>query len=321
MLDAKGDKILYTPGKILSKASVALEGVVKRWKDVRRAADYDVVFVHREAIMLGTTWFEKQMASSASLVFDFDDAIWVKDMSQANARLAFLKRPEKTQELLAMSDLVFAGNDYLADYARQFNSAVKVVPTTIDTSYHLPDPGKKATPVCIGWTGSSTTFKHLEPLFPVLQRIKAQFESQVTFRIIASKVMYIPELDTNTFAWNATDEIAQLQPVDIGLMPLPDDDWARGKCGFKALQYLAVGAPAIVSPVGVNTKVVSDGVEGYHAVTDSEWESAISRLITENGTRQRMGQEGRKKIEAHWSVNAWRKVYLESFESLRKTTK
>ncbi|MFT7589920.1 MAG: glycosyltransferase involved in cell wall biosynthesis [Limisphaerales bacterium] len=317
LLDEKGDQIFYTNGNYLAKAGVALGGMLTRWKDVNRSSAYDIIFIHREAIMLGTTWFERKIAnSSAHVIYDFDDAIWVKDVSEANQKLAFLKKPEKTNEILGLSDLVFAGNEYLASHARQYAKDVMVVPTTIDTNYHLPLAEKQDGPVCIGWTGSKTTVKHLEDLIPVLSRIRSKYGDKVCFRIIADKEREFPELGCSSIAWNASKEIEQLQAIDIGVMPLPDDQWAKGKCGFKALQYLSVGAAAVVSPVGVNTKVVKDGVHGFHASNEAEWESALSKLIEEPGTRKKMSITGREWIISDWSVEAWKSTYLRVFESL-----
>ena len=167
------DASFYAPGKFLAKARIVLKSVRQRFRDLKTAGDYDLVFIYREAHMLGSTWFERRLKQKgAKIVLDFDDSIWLNDTSDGNRQLAWLKRPSKTAELLRLSAMALVGNAFLAAYARRFNQNVHIIPTTIDTSYYLPREKMAGNSVCIGWTGSSTTRKHLRETRPVLKELR-----------------------------------------------------------------------------------------------------------------------------------------------------
>ena len=215
---------------------------VKRFFLLFSLFKYDTVFIHREATPIGPPWWEWCAAKvfGKRLIYDFDDAVWLSNSSAANARLVGrLKNHGKTGKIISWSEVVFAGNSFLADYARKFCDNVKVVPTTIDCDshhnriYHLvkPEPNSRFT---IGWTGTHSTLKQLVPLFHSLERVYAQ----VPFRFLL-----ISDVAPNAMPkfvefrkWNKETEIEDLLEIDIGIMPLYDTDWERGKCGFKALQ-------------------------------------------------------------------------------------
>ena len=161
LISAADDKVFYSPGNIFRKSYIFFKSAVKRLNDVLGANNYDIVFVQREAFMTGSVFFERSFARKRpKLVFDFDDAIWHHDVSDANRKFGWLKDPSKTGKIIALSDLVIAGNQYLADYALQWNSNVRIIPTTIDTEEYLPSfkkhNGKR---ICIGWSGSITTIR------------------------------------------------------------------------------------------------------------------------------------------------------------------
>ena len=208
-----------------------------------------------------------------------------------------------------------AGNNYLADYALQFNSQVKVVPTTIDLNYHqtYPQPPKKIT---IGWTGSSTTLKYFEDLLPALCIIKKKYKDEVDFKIIVDTDIYYPTIEAHTTLWNIETEIEELNKIDIGIMPLPDNQWTRGKCGFKGLQYMSLGIPTIMSPVGVNKDIIADGENGYLANSTDEWVNKLSLLIESVELRKKIGESGKNTIVKKYSVDANKQLYLNCFNSV-----
>ena len=304
---------LYTEGRHLRKARIAARGLARRVLDAARASRYHVVVVQREAVQLGTALFERAFAASrAALVYDFDDAVWLAHTSEANRRLAWLKRPEKTAKIIELADMVFAGNDYLADYARGLNDAVRVVPTTIDTNTYLPAPRQQRnSAVCIGWSGSLTTLPQFELVLPVLRRVKERFEAKVRFRVIGDAGYRDESLGIVGSAWRPETEVQDLAEFDVGLMPLPDDAWSRGKCGLKGLQYMALGIPPVMSPVGVNTKIVNDGDNGLLAGSPEEWLEKLSILVESGELRARLGRAARETVEREYSVEANKGRYLE----------
>ncbi len=318
LIDEKDDKVFYSPGKFFSKFRILLKSILRRWKDIKKAKNYDIVFIYREIIMLGTTFFERRLKKTKTpIILDFDDSIWLKDVSEGNRNLAFLKNPSKTPKIIELSDLVFVGNRYLAKYAKNFNKNVSIIPTTIDTDYYKPLKTHSGhNPVCIGWTGSSTTLKHLSTALPVLKKIKDKYSDKVCFRVISDEP-FTEKLDTlENIKWQKDTELEDLSKIDIGIMPLPDDQWARGKCGFKGLQYMALEIPAIMSPVGVNKEIINDGENGFLAYSEDEWFEKLSKLIESYELREKLGKKGRQTVIENYSFNSLKKTYLNYYKEL-----
>lgn len=310
-------QLLYSPGRFARKAGIVGRGALKRVLNLAGSRRYDVVYVPREAIQLGTAVFERAVPRlGPRLVFDFDDAIWLPNASEANRALAFLKRPEKTEKIVAAASLVFAGNDYLADYARQFSSDVVVIPTTIDTDRYQPRVPEARDAVCIGWSGSLTTMIHFALAVPVLRRLKERFGDRVYFKLIGDPGYRSEELGLQGQRWNESTEVEDLAEIDIGIMPLPDDAWSKGKCGLKGLQYMALGIATVMSPVGVNSEIVDDGVNGLLAASEDEWVEKISRLVESPELRARLGTAGRETVVRDYSVASQRDRYLDYFKGL-----
>jgi glycosyltransferase involved in cell wall biosynthesis len=309
---------VYREGDYLRKGVIAARGLARRLADARRLPRFDIVFVQREAMQLGTSWFEALSARSRPrLVYDFDDAIWLPNVSDANRKLAWLKRPAKTAKLIGMADLVLAGNAYLADYARPINPRVSIVPTTIDTDHHVRDTSaRKTAEICIGWTGSPTTIQHFDLIVPVLHRVKERYGEHVRFKLIGDGRYRNEALGIRGQDWDASTEISELSAIDIGVMPLPDDEWARGKCGLKGLQYMALEIPSVMSPVGVNTEIVEDGVNGFLAADGDEWFDKLCKLIDSESLRRELGSRSRETVESRYSVRSQRDRYLSLLNGL-----
>ncbi|WCL82211.1 glycosyltransferase family 4 protein [Saprospira sp. CCB-QB6] len=320
LIEAEDDPVFYGAGQYLGKMKVLLKSVWRLWRASSAwAKRFDLIYVQREAFMLGTSFFERRFAKRAPLVFDFDDSIWLQNVSANNKALGFLKNANKTAELIALADMVFAGNRYLADYAKQYNECVKVLPTTVDEERHHPKfkPAKAAdAPVCIGWTGSFSTVQYFEQLLPVLRRLKEKYGDKIYFKLIGDANYRLPELDIQGVAWTEADEIEQLVELDIGLMPLPTDEWTKGKCGLKGLQYMALGLPAVMSAVGVNTEIIKSGVNGFLAANEEEWFEQLSALIESSGLREKLGKAGRQSVLEEYAVVAQKERYLAFFDEL-----
>lgn len=306
-INSTDDKVFYSEGHVIGKAAIFLKAALVRFRDLFRTNHYDIIFIQREAFMTGSVFFEKQFSrSKAKVIFDFDDAIWLHDTSDSNKRLSWLKRPSKTSEIIAFADQVIAGNDYLASYAKNFNENTTVIPTVVNTAIYLPsqkkqDPGN---PVTIGWTGSLSTVKHFQAIIPMLQHLKTRYKEKIKIVVIGDQSTLFKEPWIETKAWKVSDEITQLQEFDIGLMPLPDDEWSKGKCGFKAIQYMALAIPCVASPVGVNNTIINHGHNGFLASTAEEWRQLLTLLIENETLRNQLGREGRKTIEAQYSLQS-----------------
>lgn len=327
-LDQKTNSILYKKGYFLQKAAGLLKATLQRIGLMPKLKQYDYIWVYREASLIGPPWFEWFAAKilGKKILYDFDDAIWIPKTVSHNPLVAFLRRHKKTENICCWAYRISCGNDFLCSYAGQFNKNVVKIPTTIDTHQyhnrlkqhrHLAGSGASEK-IIIGWTGTISTMVYLEPIYPVIARLAQQYA--VEFRIISNSppparwsafVRFVP--------WQKESEIDDLLAFDIGLMPLSEGDWERGKCGFKILQYMALGIPAVASSVGVNSEIIQDGQNGLLVANDNEelWFKAIERLIVLPGLRKRFGEEGRQTVEKYFSVQAQKDAYLALFEAIK----
>lgn len=311
--------VLYKQGHTYQKIIGFLNGFLSRCLMMFRLTKIDYVFVHRECLPIGPPVIEWIIAkiSKKKIIYDFDDAIWLPNTSQENKMAAFLKWHSKVAAICKWSYKVSCGNSFLANYARQFNKNVIISPTTIDTNnVHNPalfSVDKKSTAIVIGWTGSQSTLPYLEPFVSTVKKLEAKFPGKVRLLIIANKDPQF-HLDFIDFIpWSKRTEVGDLLKIDIGIMPLTDDIWAKGKCGFKALQYMSLEIPALVSPVGVNTEIVENGLNGYWCATEADWIHSLEKLITNSEERKKMGLAGRKKVVASYSVTSNSSTFLGLF--------
>lgn len=295
-------RLLYQPRQVLRKGIYFLFSACSRLLDLWEAPRHDLVFVHREAFPFGPPFLEWLFTHlRRPLVFDFDDAIYLPNVSHANRWLSFLKMPNKTAHIIRYSTEVIAGNDYLRNYAQQYNPHVTVIPTPIDTCLYTvrKDEPQNKKQITIGWMGSHSTIGYLNQLDEVFRRLARQY--QIIVKVVGAKYQ-LPGVEVISLPWALPREVTDLQSFDIGVMPLSDDEWTRGKCGFKLLQYMGVSVPAVCSPVGVNSEIVQDGVNGYLAATEEEWVAKLSHLIEEAHLRREMGRRGRITVEERYSV-------------------
>jgi glycosyltransferase involved in cell wall biosynthesis len=258
---------------------------------IASAPKVDSVIIQREMLSTLST-FER--LTQRPRVFDVDDAIHL----HRNAKTA--------RDIARACDRVIVGNSYLADVYQAWNSAVTVIPTCVDTENYKPTAHVDR-PVTIGWIGTSSNAKYLTDIQPALQRVLAEHRA-ARFLVISDKQPVLPDLPQHQIEyreWAAAREIADIQSMDIGIMPLQDSAWARGKCSFKMLQYMACGLPVVVSPVGMNAEVLARGNLGYAATTNSQWADALSQLVADADVRQHMGQQGRQVCSSDFSAHAW----------------
>ena len=300
--------ILYQKGRVIEKTFWLLGGFIKRSVDLFKTIGYDRIFIHRECATVGPPVFEFIVAKifRKKIIYDFDDAIWLENTSQENSLARWIKYHGKVKFICRWSHVVSCGNEWLADYARQFNSNVVVNPTTIDTQ-NLHNPAlfqtkKENEKIVIGWTGTHSTVGYLNEILPVLQSIEKKY--QVVIRIISNKNPQLKLKSAEFVPWKKETEISDLLTFDIGLMPLTDDEWAKGKCGFKALQYMALGIPCLASPVGVNTSIITDGLDGFLCQTENDWLTNLEKLINDAVLRKKIGIAARQKVQQHYSVTS-----------------
>jgi glycosyltransferase involved in cell wall biosynthesis len=305
-------RLVYQRGHALKKSLLFAERAVDRFRTVTERARYDVIFIYREALPIGPPIVESLFAraNGLALIYDFDDAVYLPNTSEANRAIAALKWPRKVKSIVRRSDCVIAGNEYLAAWARTYSDAVRVIPTCVDTDKFVPravahargvrlqpDPGVPT----IGWIGTPTTVPYLLSLQSIFQDI-ARTHPFVLRICGAGADVRMPGVKVDNVPWTLDAEVSLFNTCDIGVYPLSDDEWARGKCGFKAIQFMACGVPVVAAPVGVNREILRDGVNGLLAASTAEWVEKLGRLLANASLRAALGAAGRATIEAEYSL-------------------
>lgn len=310
-------KVLYKKKYFLRKASFFLLGTVWRIFDLLQLYKYDIVFIHREAYPLGPALLESIIALlKKPFIFDFDDAVFLPASSPTNSFIEKFRSPRKTVKIIKMSSLVIAGNRYLADYSLKLNPSVVIIPTPIDTEKYLPRNNKNINgKTVVGWVGSATTIEFLKILQEVFRSLSMEFRD-IVFKIIGGEFKIDGVSNIISKPWSMEDELDDLSYFDIGVMPMPDNAWTRGKCGFKAILYMSLGIPCVCSPVGINKEIIHDGQNGFLALTQQEWLDKLTLLIGDSKLRKRIGIEARKTIEEKFSLKVNAPKFLETIKTV-----
>lgn len=310
LLDEEDDKNLYKPRNYWKKFKISLKSWSKRRRDLRRIKDFDLVVIYREASITRGISFEKRASKmGVPMLFDFDDAIWVKDMSAGNRWLSFMKSSNKIRKILPLCSFVTAGNEYLAEFARIYNENVSIVPSTIDCEKYVP-MGRKSDKITIGWVGSHTTVKHFELVVNVYRDLLKKFGDKIQLKVIGDPSYVNKELGIVGEPWSNEREVELFNSLDIGVMPLEENAWTLGKCGMKGILYMSVGKPAVMSAVGMNCDIVSHGVDGYIPVGEEEWFNVLSDLIENESLRKEIGENARNTVISRYSIESQKEHLL-----------
>lgn len=313
-LDQKAWDVLYKPGKGFAKASGTIKGFLRRLDHLWRSRKADYIFLHREATPVGPPVFEWLLAKifRKKIIHEYDDAIWIPGGEKISFLKKWLKATWKVKYIIKWSHKIAAGNEFLCDYARQYNKSVYFIPTVVDTDYgHNKMRNQFAGDrIVVGWTGTHTTLHNLEEIQDIITELKR--EINFDFLIISNRP---PEwkFDFIYKKWEEATETEDLLRMHIGVMPLKKGPWFEGKCGFKLIQYHACGIPAVASAVGVNSQITLDDQTGFIASAPDEWKNYLRRLIEDASLRAKMGKAGRDHIEKHYSLNSLLPVFISLF--------
>lgn len=313
-LDRSGWGILYKPGKGINKSWNLIKGFLRRVVHLFRSVNADFVFIHREATPVGPPVFEWLLAKlfRKKIIYEFDDAIWIPGGEKISFMKKFMKAAWKVKYITRWSYKVVGGNDFLCDFARKYNKQVVKIPTVVDTNngHHALRDQHEGDRVVVGWTGTHTTLHNLEEIEHIIPELKKEIDFD--FLIISNKP---PDwqFDFKYKKWEEATELDDLLKMHIGIMPLKQGPWFEGKCGFKLIQYLACGIPAVASPVGVNSKIIRHEVDGYIADNDDEWKNYIKTLIKDASLRERMAKKGREHMVSDYSLESCSREFLDLF--------
>lgn len=261
---------------------------------------YDIVFLQRKRFNQPRLGLLRRRAKK--IIYDFDDAVMYRN-SKSNQPVSS-SRKRRFVQMIRASDFVIAGNEFLKNQVQALHPRVEVIPTPIDISRYQPkDYLIQPERVTLGWIGDHGSIHYLEKMKPLFDRLGKKYP-HVDLKIVCDIFFDCNSIRVVKKDWKAEEEVLDLQSFDIGLMPLVDDPWSWGKCGLKIIQYQGVGVPVVCTPVGINRDLVADGVNGFYAMTPEEWEEKLSQLIENAALRERMGQEGRKRVLKGYTLQA-----------------
>jgi glycosyltransferase involved in cell wall biosynthesis len=310
----------YAPGSSTAKAAGMIRPFLKRIGETISARKYDAVFLQREAMFFGPAIFEwlMQKAVGLPLILDLDDATYVRYESPRFGKFASaLKFFGKTDRLIGRADAVVCGNRFIAEHVSSRGSDTVVIPTVVDTEIFKPSAERREVPV-IGWIGTHSTFPFLEKIFPVLQRLAEKHDFELKIVGSGRDDVSVNNVTTRNLRWDLVREVEDLRSFDIGLYPITVSDsasheWLLGKSGFKSIQYLAVGIPFIVSPVGVAAEIGIDGTTHFSAKTDEDWYNLLDKLLSDIELRSKMGKAGRQFSLKNYTVPKQAEKLAETF--------
>ncbi len=299
LLDDDYVRGLYHGGISIRRVALAY---LRRIGQVLGSRRFDLLWVEKELwpwlpAIMELPWLPR----STRLVLDYDDAVFHR-YDQHRSALVRRILGRKLDRLMRRSALITAGNEYLADRARMAGARhVEIVPTVIDIErYRFPERMHHTGPVTIGWVGSPSTAAYLRHVSPALESLRRNLDLRCV--AIGARPDQVAGTTFEATPWSEDTEVSALSALDIGIMPLPDAPWERGKCGYKLIQYMASGLPVVASPVGVNSEIVSHGGNGFLADSLEEWVATLGTLATDAGLRTRMGAEGRRRVEQTYSL-------------------
>lgn len=292
----------FRSGRPAARLVAILSGLLRRLVLIVRGPRADTVWVYKQAMPVASRVVEWSMKHiwRARVVYEFDDAVWRPQFE--HQRLTYrMKAGGKIARIVADADAVIAGNAFLADYARRGNANVTIIPTVVDAEnrFNLTREHKEG-PVTLAWTGSASTTGYLESMAPVLREVQRQRDVRFVFVSDAFPPMGLQQVEE--VPWSEATEVSALARGDIGLMPLPDDEWTRGKCGFKIVQYMALGLVPVASAVGANLEIIEDGIDGFLCRDEAEWVRTLLAAIDDAELRRRIGAAARAKAVARYSV-------------------
>jgi glycosyltransferase involved in cell wall biosynthesis len=308
-------KILYVSGHRMGKAREMFKAYIERFRLLKDLGEFDAVFVYREAALLGPAFLEKRIAAKKPIIYQLDDPLFVPYRSPSNGYLSYLKFFGKIKEIVKISKVVMVNSSQIAEFASPHNRNIWQVPSVVDTDkfvYREEDQSRK--PVCVGWSGSPTTIRNVKMIEGALRKVSLNESCRIS--LIGADDFGLMDVTYHAKRWNSRTEVDDLRQIQIGLVPLPDDNpWNPYKFIMKTSQYMALGIVPIGTPMASNTEVIRHGENGFLAGSESEWVDAIATLIRDDELRRSMSRQAASDAANKYSLQANAGKIVAAFES------
>ena len=309
-------KIVYKKGRLLQKVFWTLVGYGRRIRDLFRMKNYDIVYVFLWVCPFAPPVFEWTTRKLArKLIYDIDDLVFLTPPSTANPLVHYLRSSRNHISLMKSADHVITCTPYLDSFVRKYNQKTTDISSTINTDLYRPKTDyRPAEKFVIGWSGSHSTSKYLHLLDDVFKQLAR--ETQFKLLVMGDPDFKLEGVDVEAIAWKEEYEVETIGKFDIGVYPLPDEQWVLGKSGLKALQYMSLGIPTIATDIGTIKRIIRNNENGFLVTTPEEWKQALLQLINDKTMRERIGKEAVKTVENHYSINSTKGTYLSILDSL-----
>lgn len=312
-------EVLYRPGHLTTKTIEMLHAYVQRLRLLGDMDRFDAVFVYREAALLGPAFLEKLIARRGKpIIYQLDDPLYVPYVSPSNGYLSYLKFFGKVAEICRLSRVVIVNSTHHREYVAQYNTNIWQIPSVVDTDHYVyrPEPQNSHTPVCIGWSGSPSTVGNVCIVADALRRLAKRVDHRV--HLIGGTNFNLPEVRYTAQGWCAETEVDDLRKIDVGMVPLPVNEWNKRKFYMKVVQYMALGIPPVCTPLGSNPEVVEHGVTGFLADTSDEWVGYLEQLIRDHTLRRQMSEHAARVARERYSLTANAGKIVAAFRSSLK---
>ena len=307
--------VIYKKGFFFIKVLAVLNGYIRRIFLLFSLKKYDLIYVFLNITPLGGNLFEKIFRKlSSKIIYDIDDLVYLNKYSEQNKLAKYFRFPEKYYYLMESSDYVITCTSYLNNFVKKYNKNTNNISSTINTSKYVPIKKNNNSNVVLGWTGSFSTLPYLHLIDDVINKIQENYECPI--HIIGSTKKKFNFNNYKSFKWTSKSEVRILNTIDIGLYPLPNEEWVKGKSGLKAIQFMALGIPVVATDTEINRKVIINNKTGFLVKSNKDWIKKIKLLIKNKELRYKMGLNGIKHVEKNFSINANKGTYLKILDKL-----
>jgi len=310
-------KVVYKKGHVIEKGFWTIFGYFRRIFDLFRLPLYDGVYIFLWVAPFGPPIFEWLYAKfNSNYIYDIDDLVFLKPKSKFNPIISFLKSRNNSIYLMKKAKHVITCTPYLDKFVRNYNTSTTDISSTINTYKYCAKVSydfKEHKPI-LGWSGSFSTSKYLHLLTDVFRRLREKYDFKIL--VMGDDKFHIDGLDIEAIPWKEEHEVSTIARFDIGLYPLPNEEWVLGKSGLKALQYMSLGIPTVATAIGANHRVIDNGISGFLVNTKEEWLQRLTLLLENQQIREDIGKAAAVRVENKYSINANRSTYVGIFKEV-----